>query len=459
MGAMSGMSGVSGNSGLLPRLIDVNNTITIDWSGAAVAANHKVGGVNLYHSLNPAIANTQAHKDCITYLNPEIIRIHSLEMMLDSTQRVLGWVKNPTAANYSWDAPKITSALSNLALGRTKVLTICRFPAAIADAQGKLISGKTAEFASFCVQLLQICQTANTGVTHLQLLNELDTAYTGQMATLGAIWNTVRDAIKAAFPTILVGGHAFANVYNNTNVDAYLNVCKAKMDFFAFNTYTTGSPQTSTPQQLWNSAANSIPSSLSQAKSRLANQGVGTMPIWATEVGMSYNGSSAYNGGTLRMIWEALRLAGTVKNASAGFIGAWNEADDGHGLHSSPASGYQRRPAAHLYKIWNEAIFGSVYPTTVTGDTVPVVGSTPVQGVQAIALNRTDAKRVIVLINRSELVRVVRCQHLGWIPAAGQMLMVHLITATGLQSTPLAYDSFASGFSLPIDSVAIIVSM
>ncbi len=455
MGAMTGIGGLTAMSGLLTNRL-INNTIAIDWVGTATPLNTKAGSINLYQALNPAIANTQAYKDAINYLNPGMVRIHCLEMMLDSTQRALGWVKNPTLSTYSWDTSKITSALSTLATGRTKMLTICRFPAAISDAQGKLVAGKTAEFAAFCVQLLQICNQANVGITHLQLLNELDTAYSGNTAALGTIWNTCRDAIKAAFPAILIGGHSFANVYNNGNVDGFLTVSKAKMDFFSFNTYTTGAPQNSTPQQLWNSASTSIPSALSQARSRLVGQGVGAMPIYLTEVGMSYTGSSIYNGGILRAIWEALRLINTVKNQSAGFIGAWNEADDSHGLHSGPTSGYQQRPAAHLYHLWNEAIGGSSYPVIVTGDTVPVVSSTPVIGVQALAAQRPDGKKVMVIVNRSELDRVVRVQHSGWVPSSGLMLNLSLVTAQGMQSTQISYANFAAGYDSPSDSVTFV---
>ncbi len=435
----------------------INNVVTIDWSGAALPVNRKTYGLNLYQAFNPATANAQAYKDAIDYLNPEMVRIHSLEMMKDSTTRAQGWVQNPTLANYSWDAPKITSALGNLAPGRTKMLAICRFPQAISDAQGKLLPGKTAEFAAFCVQLLQICQQANAGITHIQLLNELDTAYSGAtaMAAMGAIWNTVRDAIKSAFPTMLVGGHAFANVYSNTNVDAYLNVCKAKMDFFAYNAYSTGNPGGTTQQQIWNSANNAMRDSINYVRSKLTAQGVSPMPIYATEMGMLF--LSAYNPlnvGEKRLVWEGLRLMKTA-NSQAAFVGAWNEADDWHGLHSSPISGYTRRPAAHLYHLFNKNMLGLMLPVTVIGDTVPVNGSSAVLSVAAMAVN-SNGKKAIAIVNRSELPRVVRVQHNGWVPNESVILEVNLITGQGLQTNQIAYEDFAPGYAMPADSIALI---
>lgn len=435
----------------------INNVVTIDWSGAALPVNRKTYGLNLYQAFNPATANAQAYKDAIDYLNPEMVRIHSLEMMKDSTTRAQGWVINPTLASYAWDVAKITSALGNLAPGRTKMLAICRFPQAIADAQGKLLPGKTAEFAAFCVQLLQICQSANAGITHIQLLNELDTAYNGAtpMATLGAIWNTVRDAIKAAFPTMLVGGHSFANVYSSTNVDAYLNVCKAKMDFFAYNIYSRGPSSTATQQQVWNSAHNAMRDTTTHARNKLTAQGVGPMPIYATEMGMMW--LSAYdplNVGEKRLIWEGLRLMKTA-NSQAAFVGAWNEADDWHGLHSSPTSSYVKRPAAHLYHLFNKHMLGLMLPVAVTGDTVPVNGSSAVLSVAAMAVN-DGGKKAIAIVNRSELTRVVRVQHNGWVPNPSVILDVNLITGQGLQTTPIPYEDFAPGYAMPADSIALI---
>lgn len=459
MGALSAMGGLSSLSGLLSLStpMHINNILTIDWSGAALPVNRRNYGLNLYQALNPAIANAQAYKDAIDYLNPEMVRIHSLEMMKDSTTRAQGWVINPTLSSYAWDVAKITSALSNLAPGRTKLLAICRFPQAIADAQGKLIPGKEAEFAAFCVQLLQICQNANAGITHIQLLNELDTAYNGAtaMAALGAIWNTVRDAIKSAFPMMVVGGHAFANVYSGTNVDAYLSVSKAKMDFFAYNAYSTGNPSATTQQQIWNSANNSMRETTNHVRNKLTAQGVSSMPIYATEMGMLF--LSAYNPlnvGEKRLIWEGLRLMKTA-NSQAAFVGAWNEADDWHGLHSSPNSGYVKRPSAHLYHLFNQHMLGLMLPIVVTGETVPVVGSSAVQGVAAMAVINSG-KRAIAIVNRSELPRVVRVQHNGWSPDDALILDVNLITAQGVQTTQIAYEDFAAGYQIPQDSVSII---
>ncbi len=459
MGALSAMGGLSSLTGLLPLSappMQINNTITIDWSGVALPINRRISAVNIYQALNPTIAQSQAYRDAIDYLNPDTIRIHSLEMMNDSTQRALGWVKNPTLPNYSWDTAKITGALTGLAPGRTKILTICRFPRAITDAQGRLLPGKSSEFAAFCVQLLQIASQAGAGITHVNLLNELDSAYNNNFAALGVIWNEARDAIKTAFPTMLVGGHSFANIYGNANVEAYLTICASKLDFFCFNAYSTGNPGNTTQQQIWNSAVNAMRDACTHAKNKLTAKGRSDCPVYMTESGMLFLSSfNELNIGPKRLVWEGLRLLRTA-NSNAAFAALWNEADDWHGAHSSPSSGYQKRPTAHLYHMWNQLIIGMMLPVVVTGDAIPVVGSTPVQSVQAIAAQQANGKKAIAIVNRSELPRVVRVQHNGWVPNPSVILDVNLITGQGLQTTPIPYEDFAPGYGIPADSIALI---
>ncbi|MGL5061953.1 MAG: glycoside hydrolase family 30 beta sandwich domain-containing protein [Microcoleus sp.] len=458
MGALSGLSGLGALSGLMPGVppMQIHNVVTIDWSGNALPINQRISSVNLYQALNPTIAQSQDYRDAIDYLNPAMVRIHSLEMMNDSTSRPLGWVKNPTLSTYEWDTQKITAALSGLAPGRAKMLAICRFPRAIADAQGRLLAGKSSEFAAFCVQLLTIADQAGANITHINLLNELDSAYNNNFALLGAIWNEARDAIKSAFPSMLVGGHSFANVYGTANVDAYLTTCALKLDYFCFNAYSTGNPGGTTQQQIWNSAVNTMKDACTHAKNKLTAKGRSDCPVYMTERGMLF--LSAYNPlnvGSARLVWEALCLMKTA-NSNASFAALWNEADDWHGAHSSPSSGYQKRPTAHLYHMWNQLIAGAMLPIAITGETVPVVNSTPVQGVQAIAAQKPNGKKAIAIVNRSELPRNIRIQHNGWVPNPSVILDVNLITESGIQTAQIPYEDFVSGYSMPLNSVAMI---
>lgn len=456
MGALSGLSGLGALSGLMPEQppMTIHNTITIDWTGNPLPVNRNAYGINAYQALNPTVTATQAYKNAIEYLNPSIVRIHSLEMLRDSTTRPAGWVKNPTQQNYQWDAAKITSALTGLAPGRPKLLTICRFPAVLMDASGKLLAGKTQEFANFCLQLVTIATQANPEITHISLLNELDTVYSGatNMQALGVIWNACRDAIKAVYPNLAIGGHAFANVWSSTNVDAYLSVTKAKLDFFTFNAYTTGNPQNYAMQQLWNSAVNSMRDSCQQAKNRLQAAGVPNIPIWATEMGMlTLSSANPLAIGSKRMVWEALRMIRTANSAAAAAL-LWNEWDDWHGAFSNAG---QPRPTAHVYKLFNQKMLGFLFPLAVTGETMPVPNSTPVQGVYAMA-TQDQGKKAIALVNRSELPRNIRIQHNGWVPNPSVILDVNLITGNGIQTAAIPYEDFASGYSMPIDSVAVV---
>jgi hypothetical protein len=460
MGALSGLSGGSAMSGLLPvhnlgPVIVPDNTVSVDFAAAGTAVNRKIYGLNAYQALNPAVTTAAAYKSAIGYLSPAMIRIHSLEMMKDSTSRPLGWVKTPTTAAYAWDVPKIRAALTGFFPSIPKILCICRFPAFLSDSAGKLLPGKSAEFAAFCVQLVTIAMDCNTNVSHINLLNEFDVIYNNAFAELGAIWNTARDAIKAAFPSVGVGGHSFSNIYGSTNVNAYLAVCKNKIDFFCFNAYTTGNPAATTQQQIWNSASNAMKDAISNAKSRLNAYGVPNIPVFATEMGMLYlSAPNPLNTGAKRMVWEAIRLMKTLSSA-AEFIGCWTCADDWHGVFSSPSSSYQARPSAHLYHAFNSKMIGVSYPATVVGSRVTVVGSTPVLSVMAMACDNAG-KKSIAIVNRSELDRIVNLKLFNSGINLGTLLDIKLVTASGLQSTAISYRELDRGYLIPMDSILII---
>lgn len=446
-------------------LSPINNTVTVDWGGTPAPLQPRAASVNLYQAYNPTVAQNPTYQAAIDYLNPEAVRIHNSEMMLESTgpnARAHGWVINPDVATYAWDVPKVTAALAAMAPGRLKMLTICKFPRALTDTSGRLLAGKATEFGNFCVQLIDIA--VQHGVTHIGLLNELDGLYTGatNMGALGAIWNAVRDIIKAAHPTIQIGGMAFANVYNNTNLNTYLAVCGAKMDFCCFNAYSRQIGAVKTQQELWDSAINNAKAAIDHVKNRLTANGFPSVPVWMTESGqMLLNGFDPNNVNSKEMIWSALRLANTATSI-AQFMARWNDADDWFGAYSSPLSGYTKRPSAEVFHWWN-ALFktGNAYPHTKAGDRVPVdvndSAKGTVFGVQAIAITRPNNKRAMMLINRSELTRNVSIVNTGWSLPAQTKLDLKLITETGVtQIADIVYGQLEAGYVMPVDTILIV---
>lgn len=460
MGALSGNSGNSAISGLLPTpfiapIIVPDNTVSVDFGAAGTAVNRKIYGLNTYQALNPAVTAAAAYKSAIGYVNPAMIRVHSLEMMRDSSARALGWVKNAATAAYEWDEPKIRAALTGFFPAIPKILTICRFPQFICDSAGKLLPGKSTEFAAFCVQLVNIAVDCAVNVTHINLLNEYDVIYNGDFAALGVVWNEARDAIKASHPTIAVGGHSFSNIWGNANVNAYLSVCKNKLDFFCFNAYSTGNPASMTQQELWNRAGSFMSSAINQARSRLSAHGVPNVPVFPTEMGMLFlSAPNPLNTGAKRMIWEALRVIETVKS-QVGFIGVWTCADDWHGIISGPSSNYQARPSAHLYGAFNSRMLGTSHPVTVSGSKVAVSGGAPVWSVQAMACNN-GGRKAIAIVNRSEVDKIVALKVANSTINSGTLLEVILITGAGLQSRTIPFSELDKGYLVPMDSVLVI---
>jgi hypothetical protein len=73
-----------------------------------------------------------------------------------------------------------------------------------------------------------------------------------------------------------------------------------------------------------------------------------------------------------------------------------------------------------------------------------------------MAAQQPNGKKAIAIVNRSELPRVIRVQHNGWVPGNAVTLDVNLITGQGLQTTPIPYEDFAPGYLMPSDSIALI---
>lgn len=418
MGALSGLSGLSAVSGVLPitgeQPIAVwDNTITIDWTAAGTPINRKNYVINAYRAFDPSVTDTVEYLNLLSDVAPEFIRIHSMDMMKDSSDFDLGWVQNASTTDYAWDAVKIQAALNPLA-GRNVSLTICRFPAALCGESETLLPSNTDEFAGFCVQLIGIVQQTGVNLQSVGLLNELDLLY-GSETSWHSIWTTARNAIKAAYPNLAIGGACFGNPWAQGLLDGYLQACGSQMDYFCANSYATDWVASEDNQLLWHRAADGIKGLLMYLRWRLDEAGLWGKPIQLSEAGLSYATGDPGNASEIRGVWEALRLVHTSTEPGAGIL-AWNEADDTHGIVSSPSSGFMRRMAFHVYRAFNAWMDGTAYPLMIAGETltIPNNDESVVPSISALAVVNGDFGHAIAIVNRSGATRTVKVNHTGW---------------------------------------------
>lgn len=418
MGALSGLSGLSSMSGMLPSGIVPtapawDNTITIDWTAAGTPINRKNYAINAYQAFDPVTTDRWEYLNVLNEVDPEFIRIHSLDMMKDSSDFDLGWVQDADNANYAWDSAKIQSALSPLAL-RNVHLVICRFPAAICDSVERILPSKIFEFAAFCVQLIGIAQQTGVNIQSIGLLNEMDLLY-GSDTSWHSVWTTARNAIKAAYPNIAIGGASFGNPWAQSALDNYLQACGSQMDYLCANYYATDSVASEDSQLLWHRGADAIKGLLMYLRWRIDEAGLQGLPIQLSEAGLSYATGDPGNASDIRGIWEGLRLVHSATEPGAGIL-AWNESDDTHGLVSSPSSGFMPRMAFHVYRSFNRWMDGNAYPLTITGKTVtiPNTEQSVVPSVSALAVVNGDFGHAIAIVNRSGEPRSVKVNHTGW---------------------------------------------
>jgi hypothetical protein len=457
MGALSGLSGLSSMSGMLPSGIvpttpEWDNTITINWSAPGVAVNRKNYAINAYRALDPVVTADPDYQNLLNEIDPQFIRIHSLDMMKDSTQFDLGWVVNPDSEDYSWDTAKIQAALTPL-VGEIS-LTICRFPSAICDSAGKLLVQHELDFANFCVDLIAIVQQTGVNLVSVGLLNELDAIY-GDDNSWHSAWTIARNDLKASYPNLAIGGATFANPWAQARLDAYMQSCGQLMDYFAVNSYATGSVAGSNPQVLWHHAADGVKGLLMFLRWRLDEAQLWSKPIQLSEAGLSYS-LDIENSTAIRGIWEGLRLIHTATEPGEGIL-AWNEADDFHGLNSSPSSGFMRRMASHVYESFNEWMDGQSFPVSITGKTVtiPNTAQTVVPSISALAVVNGDTGHAVAIVNRSEESRMVRVIHSGWTVPSGFWCQRWVISSDATaQLETIETNSFTAGeFSIAPNSI------
>jgi hypothetical protein len=117
-------------------------------------------GLNAYQGYNPKVSGTpgnSTYKANMNYIHAGLIRHWRGDEMDNSTTDANGWVINPTTSAYSWDATKISNALTgSFSYNPTRIMTLGGWPAYLDDGTGHLQTNDYDAFAGFCSNLVRI---------------------------------------------------------------------------------------------------------------------------------------------------------------------------------------------------------------------------------------------------------------------------------------------------------------
>jgi|GEM_PF-1562033 len=436
-------------------------TATVNWnSTTGKNATNLHYGLNIYKAFEgSSVSSNTTYKNNVAYMKPGIIRYHRADQMAESRSgypgySAGGWVQNPGTSAYAWDYAKIDSILSQtFGNNPVRMINLANWPSYMDDGTGKLKTTAYNDYANFVLALVDYVNgTKGYNVQYWEILNEVDNdggPYASNFAAVATIYNTVATKIKNKYPSLKVGGPAFARPDLTSQVTTFISNAHANLDFVSYHSYSSGNTACgATPQtnaQMWDSAASNgaITTSI---KSIISNHTTRAIETFHDEYNISWCPPDSRMNDIKGAVFDALTM---VSVASAGATGAmaWNEAD---GWYGKLDGSYNQRPASHVYKIFNEDMTGSIVSTSVS-DASKI----------AVMAVKSGNWRKIAIINRSEASQTVQLNITG---ASSNVKASSLYTVKRVYSWGLNYDNVAhgnltgsGGYTIPADTVTVLV--
>ena len=387
----------------LPPLLPVS--VTLDWQKTVARATPISYGLNAFGGFNPDITQNAAYKANMVSMNAGLVRLHNGSLMNDSKTDPNGWIDT---ANQRWDAEKIKKALGGASAPRPLLMiNIPGWPAWMdTDKDGFLDADKTAAYAAFCAQLVKIVnKDIGRHVTYWEVTNERDGIYYGdfhqnggalkdaskpdRLADLTTIYNTCVQAMKAADPTIKVGGPAISRPDWTDFITRFTAATAPNLDFFSYHAYASGSKDDSDTQvfdrtEFFGGATSRIAAIMASASPKRR------IPVFFDE----YNISWTWETRDPRMtnvkgaIFDALAMVSAVTNGADSTL-AWNEKD---GIYGKMDDSYHPRPGMKTFSLFNRYLVGSLASAAT---------SAPDAVVACAVQSAAPSRRSLLLINRS----------------------------------------------------------
>ena len=393
--------------------------VTVDWSHVLASASPAAYGLNAFQGFDPAVTGSPAYQRTLRLMAPGLLRLHNGGSMSDSATTA-GWIDT---RHQNWDRAKIKAALAGFPPGAALLVNIPGWPDWMdRNKDGFLDADQTEAYARLCADLVRVVgRDCGRGGLYWEVTNEQDGRYFVDRHTAGG-WGALKDpaqpdrveelagiyvrcaaAMKAADPSIHVGGPALARADLTPFVRRFVRAAGAHLDFFSFHAYASGSAS-DTDAIVFDRAQGFGGVTQSVAEAVQAEAGGRAIPLFLDE----YNISWTWETRDPRMtdikgaVFDALAATAALAHGAAATL-AWNECD---GIYGKMDNDYRPRPAATLFHWLNADMVGTL---------VSAVSAEP-GSVGACAVQTKSGRKSLLLINRSPLARRVVLR--GW--SAGQ---------------------------------------
>ncbi len=431
---------------------DAPIAVTVDWKTVIAQATPRAYGLNAFRGFDPAITTNPAYQKNLGYMAPGLLRLHNGGLMGDSAKNTTGWIDE---ARHRWDAAKVKAALAGFPPGATLLINIPTWPDWMADPDGFLGADQSDAFARLCADLVRIVgQDCRRPGLLWEVTNEQDERYfvrfhqgggwgplkdpqkPDRVEELAGIYRRCAAAMKAADPTIRVGGPAMERPDLIPVMRRFVRAAGPVLDFFSYHAYASGSASDSDEvifdrAQGFGDAAKAITAAVN------AERPGRPLPVFCDEYNISYTWETRDPRMTdaRGAVFDALAMTGAVTHGASA-TAAWNECD---GIYGKMDDQYRLRPSATLFHWLNTDMVGAV---------VSAASSDP-KTVAVYAVKTATRRKSLLLINRSPRQRRVTLT--GWVSGRA---MRQQLTAAGEADMGTA----GRDFLLPADSVTLLTA-
>lgn len=387
-------------------------------------------GVGLWAAMDPNVAGNAAYLRGLTNVAPKVVRYHAAEQTSGNSTR--NWVD---AGNHCWLTNTIKAVLDHRPPSATRILiNIASFPPWLdTNADGLLDNGQTNAYAAFCANLVDIVNnTFHYGVEYWEPMNEKNTAYGSNIASLASIHNACAAAMKARDPSISIVAGAFNQPWD-ANIRAFCRAISNSLDVFSVHIYGGGA--TTNRATIYDEA--DMTAGISNIRSQLC--GPSKVVIWVDE----WNAYYAYNligasnmANAVGATYDGLAIKKAMLQGQAESLEIFNDADNTFGLWDQSTGAL--RPSGNLFKLLNQYGIGSVV-STISADSTRIESFSVLNG----------GRLMVALMNRSLSNQAVNLDVAGMVPA--------MVSTIGQTTTTVAMGSF-TGIPVPADNVLIVIA-
>ena len=426
--------------------------VTINWNRVVAQATPRAYGLNAFRGFDPAITTSPAYQKNLRWMSPGLLRLHNGGAMGDATKNTTGWMDE---AHRRWDAAKIKAALAGFPTHAPLLVNIPTWPDWMADGDGFLQANQTAAYARLCADLVRIVghDCRRPGLLW-EVTNEQDERYFVNLHEGGG-WGPLKDparpdrveelagiyaqcaaAMKAADPTIRVGGPAMERPDLTPVMGRFVRAAGPILDFFSYHAYASGSAADS-DQIIFDRAQDFGHTAQAIGEAVRAARPGRPIPLFCDEYNISYTWETR----DPRMtdiegaVFDALALSSAVTGGAAG-TAAWNECD---GIYGKMDDQYHLRPSATVFHWLNMEMVGAVVSAS----------SADPHSVAAYAVQTPSGRRSLLLVNRSP-----QAQRITLVGSGAGRATRHQLTAAGESSKAFT----GSAMTLPADSVTLLTT-